>query len=107
MMVLEKSGAVGGIARTVRYKNYRIDIGGHRFRSRDPKIIRWWTDLLPVQAESECEKEDRVFLLRRRASHIFYQGKYYEYPVTASLQTFANMGLVQSAEAVGSSSRKD
>ena len=36
-IVFEMSDALGGIARTVNYKNNRIDIGGHRFFSKSDR----------------------------------------------------------------------
>ena len=41
-VVIEMSNDVGGISKTVVYKNNRIDIGGHRFFSKSEKVMRWW-----------------------------------------------------------------
>src|SRR5512145_1984560 len=49
-VVLEKSEFMGGIARTVNYKGYRMDIGGHRFFSKSDRVMNWWLDLMPMQA---------------------------------------------------------
>jgi monoamine oxidase len=43
---------VGGISRTVDYKGNRIDIGGHRFFSKSDRVMKWWSDMLPVRLES-------------------------------------------------------
>src|SRR3954453_2480664 len=48
-VVLEKSDALGGISRTVNYKGYRMDIGGHRFFSKSNRVMDWWIDLMPPQ----------------------------------------------------------
>ncbi|HTQ26454.1 MAG TPA: NAD(P)-binding protein, partial [Candidatus Binataceae bacterium] len=37
---------VGGIARTVSYKGFRFDIGGHRFFSKNAEIEKLWSDIL-------------------------------------------------------------
>ena len=47
--VLESSGEVGGISRTIRHNGQRIDIGGHRFFSKDERVMEWWRDVLPYQ----------------------------------------------------------
>ena len=47
--ILEESGNIGGISRTVKYKKNRMDIGGHRFFSKDPEVMKWWKDLMPMQ----------------------------------------------------------
>jgi protoporphyrinogen oxidase len=50
-VVLEASGEIGGISRTVRYKGNRMDIGGHRFFSKSDRVMQWWIDLMPPVAE--------------------------------------------------------
>lgn len=45
-VILEASRQVGGLSRTVEHNGNRIDIGGHRFFSKDPAVMKWWTDLL-------------------------------------------------------------
>src|SRR5580704_10705057 len=49
-VVLEKSEDMGGISRTVRYKGNRMDIGGHRFFSKSDRVMKWWMDVMPVEA---------------------------------------------------------
>jgi len=51
-VLIEASGEVGGISRTVRYKGNRMDIGGHRFFSKSDRVMRWWLDMMPVEAGS-------------------------------------------------------
>src|SRR5438445_607083 len=61
-IVLEASDEIGGISRTIRYKGYRMDIGGHRFFSKSDRVMQWWIDLMPPEAQ----EDDAV---------ISYQGK--------------------------------
>ena len=68
--LLEADNQVGGLARTVTYRGYRFDIGGHRFFSKVPLINDLWREILP---------ED--FLLRPRLSRIHYRGHYFDYPL--------------------------
>ncbi len=51
-IVLEKSEDMGGISRTVRYKGNRMDIGGHRFFSKSDRVMKWWMEVMPVEAQS-------------------------------------------------------
>jgi protoporphyrinogen oxidase len=76
---------VGGIARTVVYKGFRFDIGGHRFFSRSKDVEELWTELLPHD-----------MLDRRRSSRIFYGGKLFSYPLQAGEALF-KLGVLQSA----------
>jgi protoporphyrinogen oxidase len=51
-IVLEASGEIGGISRTIRYKGNRMDIGGHRFFSKSDRVMQWWMDLMPPESEA-------------------------------------------------------
>ncbi len=76
--VLEKDPEyVGGIARTVRYKNYRFDIGGHRFFSKNEEVTQWWRKRLPG-----------AFIKVPRFSRIYYRGKFFDYPLKAKNALF-------------------
>lgn len=48
-VVLEGSGEIGGLSRTVTFKGNRIDIGGHRFFSKSDRVMDWWRNVLPQQ----------------------------------------------------------
>ena len=53
-ILLEASGEIGGISRTIKYKGNRMDIGGHRFFSKSDRVMQWWMELLPpVATEGE------------------------------------------------------
>ncbi len=117
VLVLEESGEIGGISRTVRYKKNRMDIGGHRFFSKDQRVMDWWKNRMPMQGAPsyddkklhrvkplekggpDPEKEDRVMLVRQRVSRIYYKKKFFDYPVSMKPQTFINMGLTQTIKA--------
>ena len=45
--ILEETDSIGGIAKTVNYKGNRMDIGGHRFFSKEEKITNYWKELMP------------------------------------------------------------
>ena len=49
--ILEGSQAMGGISQTVRYNGNRMDIGGHRFFSKNQQVMDWWADLMPLQGK--------------------------------------------------------
>ena len=61
---------VGGISRTVKYKGFRFDIGGHRFFSKNEEIMNWWKNIMG---------ED--FLKRKRVSRWYYHKKFFDYPI--------------------------
>ena len=61
---------VGGISRTVTYNGFHFDIGGHRFFSKSKAVEDLWTEILPDD-----------MLVRPRSSRIFYNGKFFSYPL--------------------------
>jgi protoporphyrinogen oxidase len=73
VVVFEADSVVGGISRTVEREGWRFDIGGHRFFTKVPQVEALWHEILP----------DEDFLLRPRMSRIYYDGKYYDYPLRA------------------------
>lgn len=79
-IIFEESDEIGGISKTVNYKGNRMDIGGHRFFSKNENIMNWWRDVM-----SKTEQEpDREMLLRNRVSRIFFLRKFFNYPISIS-----------------------
>ncbi len=76
--------AVGGISRTVEHGGFRFDIGGHRFFSKSRQVVELWDELLPDD-----------FIDRPRMSRIYYEGRFYSYPLRA-FEALANLGLWRS-----------
>ena len=85
-LVLERDGKVGGIARTEAYKGYRFDIGGHRFYTKVPQVQEFWMHILGDN-----------FIKVPRLSRIYYQGKYFNYPLSIA-NTLQNLGIVVSVQ---------
>src|SRR5260370_18157770 len=74
---------VGGIARTVEQRGYRFDIGGHRFFSKSQEVEDLWTEILGDEMLT-CD----------RLSRIYYNGKYFDYPLKAT-NALLNMGPLE------------
>lgn len=116
-VVCEETDEIGGISKTVQYKGNRIDIGGHRFFSKNDIVMQWWQKMMPIQGKGakddlllhtnkpmptqgpNPEKENRVMLIRQRVSRIFYLRKFFEYPISLKMETFQNMGLWRTMKA--------
>lgn len=111
-VVFEATDTIGGISQTVRFKGNRMDIGGHRFFSKNDAVMRWWCNVMPMQGAPakddillgntdkllemggpDPEIADRVMLYRNRVSRIFFLRKFFDYPISLKFSTFANMGL--------------
>ncbi|MBL0940718.1 MAG: NAD(P)/FAD-dependent oxidoreductase [Gemmatimonadaceae bacterium] len=78
----------GGISRTVQYKGFHFDIGGHRFFSKSERVEALWREILPND-----------FLERPRSSRIYYDGKFFAYPLRP-LQALWNLGLLESLRCI-------
>ena len=66
-IILEASGEIGGISRTIQYKGNRMDIGGHRFFSKSDRVMQWWIDLMPPEMEGEdTESQQEISYQGRR-----------------------------------------
>ena len=76
---------VGGISKTVTYKGFLFDIGGHRFFSKSREIEALWTELLGDD-----------FLERPRKSRIYYRGKLFDYPLRA-FDALRKLGVLEAA----------
>lgn len=121
--ILEASHDIGGISKTVNYKGNRIDIGGHRFFSKSDRVMQWWLDMMPVQKGVDAslsisyhgrktelhvhegpdpDKSNEVMLVRRRLSRIYFLRRFFNYPVTMSLDTIRNLGIVRIAKIMSS-----
>lgn len=117
VVILEETNEIGGISRTVRYHGNRMDIGGHRFFSKDQEVVKWWEEIMPHQGRKafddkvlgrevplikggpDPEKEDRVMLTRHRVSRIYYKKKFFDYPVKMNASTIRNMGFLTTIQA--------
>jgi protoporphyrinogen oxidase len=83
-VIFEKSKTVGGIARTENYKGYGIDIGGHRFYTKVVEVEAMWHEVLGDD-----------FLRRDRLSRIYYNQKFFYYPIRF-FDALAKLGAVES-----------
>ena len=90
--IIEKDETyVGGISRTVEHEGYRFDIGGHRFFSKSAAVVDLWNEILG---------EDD-FIQRPRMSRIYYEGKFYSYPLRA-FEALWNLGILRSTVCMAS-----
>ena len=115
--ILEATDRIGGISQTVRYQGNRMDIGGHRFFSKDERVNRWWTELMPLQGAPawddkllnnqkdyapegpDPEETDRVMLIRDRVSRIYFNRHFFDYPISMKWSTIRNMGFFTTLKA--------
>src|ERR1700744_5068920 len=119
-IIIEKSNDIGGLSKTVVHNGNRMDIGGHRFFSKSDVVMQWWQNILPLQGSGskddiqkdiyyhhkknsvkltangpDPEKSDRVMLIRKRLSRIFFLRRFFDYPVTLNSKTIANLGFIR------------
>ena len=119
VLLLEPESQVGGLSRTVQYHGNRIDIGGHRFFSKSDRVMDWWAHMLPFDIPKELSDHfeigyqnkrrtldaavlpraaadaEKSFGVRPRVSRIYYDGNFFDYPVSLSLRTLRQLGLAR------------
>jgi protoporphyrinogen oxidase len=88
--LLERDRLVGGLARTEVYRNYRFDIGGHRFYTKSDEVHRFWADALGDD-----------LMVRPRLSRIYYRNTFFHYPLQA-IDTLRGLGPVEAVLALAS-----
>lgn len=111
IIVLESDAQVGGISKTVDYKGNKIDIGGHRFFSKSEWVLEWWQQFLPIYTNEDeiattYHRQSKAFtiskhagvdephmMLRPRKSRIYYQQKFFNYPLKLNINTIRNIGF--------------
>lgn len=116
-LIIEESGAIGGISQTVEHNGNRMDIGGHRFFSKSEEVNALWRELMPLQGAPawddrligadkayakggpDPELDEEVMLVRRRVSRIYYLKKFFDYPISLKWDTLRNMGFVRTIKA--------
>jgi protoporphyrinogen oxidase len=87
--ILEATDVVGGISQTAERDGWRFDIGGHRFFTKVRPVEALWHEILA----------DDEFLQRPRMSRIYYEGKYYDYPIRP-MNALRNLGFVEAVRCV-------
>ena len=114
-VILEKTGDIGGISKTVNYKGNRIDIGGHRFFSKSDRVMEWWLQFLPLPEALQEQTiyyrhqsrklgqaghaaapadQDKVMLIRPRLSRIYFLRQFFDYPLRLSADTLRKLGFM-------------
>ncbi|HEX2179812.1 MAG TPA: NAD(P)/FAD-dependent oxidoreductase [Actinomycetota bacterium] len=77
---------VGGIARTASYKDFRFDIGGHRFFTKASEVTKLWHEILPPEDWRTVP----------RLSRIYYRGKFFAYPLKP-FDALTKLGIFKTA----------
>ena len=111
-LIIEETPYIGGISRTHVYNENRMDLGGHRFFTKNDEVMNLWKSIFPVQEMPSKddlilgrldkfkgkgvnpEEEDNVFLIRNRLSRIYFLKKFFDYPISFKFETFYNMGIL-------------
>ncbi|MHA1597598.1 MAG: NAD(P)/FAD-dependent oxidoreductase [Alphaproteobacteria bacterium] len=82
--VLEASGAVGGLARTMAFDGCLFDVGPHRFFTGNKEVIKLFDDVVA---------DDTLHV--KRLTRIYYKGKYFNYPLSP-VNALLGMGIFNS-----------
>ena len=119
-ILLEKSGDIGGISRTIQYKGNRMDMGPHRFFSKSDRVMEWWLKMMPLEGAADKTVEisyqnkkrninntetptntagrkdpDKVMLVIKRLTRIYFLRKFFAYPIQLGIDTLKTLGLIR------------
>ncbi|MBO9204606.1 MULTISPECIES: NAD(P)/FAD-dependent oxidoreductase [Niastella] len=117
-IILEKSGDIGGISKTINYKGNRMDMGPHRFFSKSDRVMDWWLNIMPMQTSEEKKltinyqnksreintngaqpndnsASDKSMLVIKRLTRIYFLRQFFSYPIQLSLDTLRTLGLIR------------
>lgn len=119
-VILEKSGDIGGISKTINYKGNRMDMGPHRFFSKSDRVMDWWLDLMPLEegtpssiqvsyqnksrnlnnqhktGTTQREQDPgKVMVVINRLTRIYFLRKFFAYPIKLSIDTLRTLGLLR------------
>lgn len=114
-IILEKSGDIGGISKTVNYKGNRMDMGPHRFFSKSDRVMNWWLDIFPLEQKAgetttisyqnksreinatpgakDTVDNDKVMLVIERLTRIYFLRRFFAYPIQLSIDTLRLLGI--------------
>jgi protoporphyrinogen oxidase len=115
IIVLEKSNEIGGLSRTVNYKGFRMDIGGHRFFSKSDVVLRWWEQFMPAENVALGQEIDLTYqgkttsftfsqqnstdvnnmMIRTRRSRILFLRTFFDYPLKFDFTSFKKFGIIR------------
>ena len=86
IIIFEKDKQVGGISKTIKFRDCYFDLGGHRFFTKSQRVNKLWNKTLGDN-----------FLKRPRLSRIYYRNKFFNYPIKP-LNAFKGLGLITSIQ---------
>lgn len=110
VIILEEENMIGGISKTVTYNNNKMDLGGHRFFSKSQEVNDIWQEILKIQGSPSKDDKilgsskkfvpggpdpsiDDALLIRNRVSRIYYNKRFFDYPISFSLKTIYKLGF--------------
>jgi protoporphyrinogen oxidase len=71
--IYEAGASVGGLAKSITLWNQRVDLGPHRFFTRDKRVEAFWREVIQDS-----------YVNVPRLTRILYNGKYFHYPLQFS-----------------------
>lgn len=88
LAVCEGSVAAGGLARTIVQGEFRFDLGGHRFFTKNRKLENFVRQLMGEE-----------FIVAPRKSRIYLRSRYFDYPLKP-LNALFSMGMLKAIKII-------
>lgn len=87
-VIIERSANCGGMGRSYPLGTGVVDVGGHRFHTASERVRDFWLSVMPVS--------ETGFRVKRRRSFLFFEDKFFSYPVKLTLSSIGKLGLLRS-----------
>lgn len=88
-IIIESNSKVGGLSKTLTHNGYKIDIGPHRFFSKNQIVNNLWQEILPIKKDNKTQGS---FLIIKRLTRILFLKKFFDYPINLNFKTLKNLG---------------
>ena len=92
--IIEKDSRVGGLSKSYKFNGNRVDIGGHRYFTKNIRVRNFWNEILPVVKDG--------MLVKRIVSHILYNDNAIAYPIKINKQLIQSIGINNGIKVIGS-----
>jgi protoporphyrinogen oxidase len=92
--VFEAAPTAGGLARSLTLWGHTVDLGPHRFFSRDPRVNARWLRVVGDQHR-----------MVERLTRIYFRGRFFHYPLRP-VNALWNLGVFRAARCVASYARE-
>jgi protoporphyrinogen oxidase len=88
--MIERDSQVGGLAKSIYYQGFILDLGPHRFYTKIAPVLKLWDEVLGDQQVTV-----------NRLTRIYHGGKYFNYPLKIA-EVILTLGIMENVRVIAS-----